>query len=352
MATNGIPEISSKGHLSVRNAGLGEFNAYLKARQASVGAIAASFLKPERLTKVALACVSRTPALQNCTMESIFRSVMQAAELGLEPGSALGEAYLVPYKSTCQMIVGYRGLISLAFRSGHIKSIQSREVYDGDLFEFELGLETKLRHVPGDNVGDPAKITHVYCVIHLKDGGIIADVMTKKEVERIRGRSAAGNSGPWVTDYAEMAKKTVTRRALKYAPMSVEMSKALALENAVDTGDTSALGGEFEFIDTDYTVENEPEKPATTGVNAVKQKVAENGQTTLANDDPDPEEARKLELIEIIAGLPKSLLLPATAIGDATKEVAGTKLSVSQLDTLTIDQLRAVNTKLREIAKK
>jgi len=271
------PAANSNGSLVIRQAGMGEFGKFIQKQQKSIEAIAASSVKPERFAKIVFSCVSRTPGLQNCTMLSVVRAALQAAELGLEPGSALGEAYLVPYGNQCQMIPGYRGLVSLAYRSGHILSISAREVYEDDeFFELEFGLEPKLKHIPGANDPDVAKLTHAYCVIRLKDGGLLYDVMTRKEIDRIRARSKSGNNGPWVTDYAEMAKKTVTRRTLKYAPMSVEMSKALAADTAADTGDASMLEFDGTLIDgeTGEVIQDAKEQPSRkNGTDAIKDKL-------------------------------------------------------------------------------
>lgn len=274
----------------VSQAGLGDFGTFLKSREAAVGKICASHVNPARATRVMLACVARTPALQDCTMGSLAMVMMQSAELGLECGSALGEAYAVPYrnnKKNCmeaQFIPGYRGLICLAYRSGAVQNVQAHVVCEGDEFEFEYGLHPKLRHVPVDEV-DPSKITHAYCVVHIKDADPTFDVMTRKDIDRIRARSKAGGSGPWVSDYAEMARKTVTRRALKYAPMSIEMSKAIAADVAADTGDFSVMN-EFDTpIDADFIEEQNEDKAQTHGVNAVKSKLGIDTAAPTENDE-------------------------------------------------------------------
>lgn len=246
------------------------FSDYFKARQGAIASVCASHMNPDRLTRIVMACVSRTPALKACTIESIFRSSMQAAELGLEPGSALGEGYLVPYKdhkagvSICQFIPGYRGLLSLAYRSGHVASANAKAVYQNDVFEYEEGLRPILRHVPAFDA--PRKIegiTRAYFVCHLTSGGVIHDVMTRTEIDAIRARSKASNSGPWVTDFAEMSRKTVARRGLKYAPMSIEMSKALAIDNAAESGE--GLGSlEFDSLEAQFEDFSEDDQPTKT----------------------------------------------------------------------------------------
>jgi len=275
----------NEGGKLVKVAGVKTFDAYLKQRSAALGKVAASHMNPERLFKIVLNCVLRTPKLQDCSMESIFRSTLQAAELGLEPGSALGEAYLVPYGNQCTFLPGYRGLVALAYRSGEVACVRARAVFEGDEFSYSDGLDMVLAHTPKGET-DAAKITHVWCVIELKSGAKIPDVMTRGEVDRIRGRSKAGNSGPWVTDYAEMAKKTVLRRALKLAPMSIEMSKALAADVAVDTGDTTMLEFEGDLIIDNETGEVVEEKRKT-GTDAVKAKLGVQEQAQEACHQPD-----------------------------------------------------------------
>lgn len=251
--------VKINGNLPATN--IKDFGTFLKSRMPSIKSVAASHMRPERVYRLLVANVSKTPALQKCTMESIFRSGLQAVELGLEPGSAVGEGYLVPYGNQCTFIPGYRGLISLAFRSGHVLSVKANVVYQGDKFEYEEGLQPKLRHMPDFGANrDVASITYAYCVVMLQGGGMIYDVMTRTEIDNIRKRSKSGSNGPWVTDFAEMAKKTVTRRCLKYAPMSVEMSKALALEKALEEGE-SAIDAEFESLELDES-QSEPESKA------------------------------------------------------------------------------------------
>lgn len=287
----------TNGNAIVAQAGLGQFAAFLKEREGAVGKICASHVNPTRMTRVLLAAVSRTPALQQCTMQSLAMTMMQSAELGLEIGSAVGEAYAVPFRNNkkgvmeAQFIPGYRGLITLAYRSGAVTRVLAQVVYEGDEFEYEYGLAPKLSHVPCGET-DPAKITHAYCIIYIKDAEPQYDVMTRSAIDQIRSRSRASGSGPWVTDFAEMARKTVTRRALKYVPMSIEMSKAIAADVAADTGDFSALT-EFDSVDTvdaDFEDVTEPEPEARkTGVDAVKSKVNAKATAATLNLDPTTE---------------------------------------------------------------
>ncbi len=184
----------------------------------------------ERLLKVALYCIDKTPKLQECSPQSLVACIKQCAELGLEPGGALGLAYLVPYGTVCTLIIGYRGLIELARRSGKLAQIEAHVIHANDEFKVEFGLEPVLRHIPKlDGVEGAPKA--VYCVARMADGSKHVEVMTWDAVMKIKGRSKSGGSGPWVTDEEEMARKTVVRRAAKYLPLSPELADAFMADD-------------------------------------------------------------------------------------------------------------------------
>lgn len=225
---------------------------YVTARKSELAKVLPRHMTPERVLKIALAACSRNQKLLQCTPESIYSSLHTASQLGLEPGGPLGAAYLVPYfnsktgKNECQFQVGYRGLIDLARRSGQISTIFAYAIKEGDVVEFELGLEPKLKHIPSAVRGE---ITHVYAVAHLRDGGKQFVVMTKAEVDAIRGRSKTSGSGPWETDYEQMALKTVIKRLVKYLPMSVDLSNAIESDGSDDEVPTAQNTAIIETID-------------------------------------------------------------------------------------------------------
>lgn len=211
----------------------------LRDRKDAIAQLVPKHLTPERLMRVAVNCVAKTPGLQKCTPTSLLQSVLVAAELGLEPGGALGHLYLVPFKETCTPIIGYRGLIELARRSGEISSIRAVVVRERDTFSLREGIDQAIDHVPYLD-GDAGALRLVYCVIKLKDGGLAVEVMTRAQVEAIRARSRSGRDGPWVTDFEEMAKKTVARRALKWQPISSERFQAALEQDSSDYVDGEA----------------------------------------------------------------------------------------------------------------
>lgn len=208
---------------------------YIVAMKSGIAAALPSVMTPERFTRIALSAVSNNPKLQACTPDSFLGAMMQAAQLGLEPNTPLGQAYLIPYGGKCQFQVGYKGLLELAWRSGEIRDIQAEVVYQNDVWEYELGLEPKLRHIPADtDRGDPVRY---YAVIRTKDGGYISAVMSVEDVQaHARKYSQSYNNGPWKTSFDEMAKKTVMKRALKYAPLKSDfVTRALAADGTVKT---------------------------------------------------------------------------------------------------------------------
>lgn len=179
-------------------------------------------LDADRLARIAMTTIRQTPKLLECNIQSLLAAVMQSAQLGLEP-NILGQAYIIPYGKEAQFIIGYRGMIDLARRSGHIDSIYAHPVYSNDDFEYEYGLNPKLRHKPA--MDDRGQFIGAYGVAKFKDGGYHFEFMPKSEIDKRRGRSKASGNGPWVTDYEEMACKTVIRHMFKYLPISIEIMK-------------------------------------------------------------------------------------------------------------------------------
>lgn len=215
----------------------------IKSQWDKIEAVMPRHMSGERLYQLAVSAVNQTPKLAECAPETILSCIMKCSALGLEPSAVdgLGRAYILPYRNKdkrtgryrmeATFILGYKGMIDIARRSGQIKDISARAVYEGDSFEFEFGLDEKLGHRPAAHAKrTPETLTHVYMVAHFTDGGHYIDVMTKEEVDAIRKRSKASESGPWVTDYEAMAKKTVVRRAFPYLPVSVEEKGAAAAD--------------------------------------------------------------------------------------------------------------------------
>ena len=213
-------------------------------------------MTPDRLTRIVMTECRKTPALLKCAPESFYGAVLQCAALGLEPGSALGHCYLLPFgngkdkqgRPNAQLIIGYRGMIDLARRSGQIISLQAYCVHEQDTFNYKLGLDPDIEHIPA-SVADRGKVTHVYAVAKLKGGGVQFEVMSRAEIEKVRASSKAGNSGPWSSHWEEMAKKTVIRRLFKYLPVSIEAVRAVEIDEKTDRGEATT---DQDFLDAEF----------------------------------------------------------------------------------------------------
>lgn len=210
--------------------------ALLEKSKAQMAMALPKHLTADRLLRVAMTSIQKTPELMDCTPQSLLACVMMCAQLGLEPDQFLGQAYLVPYKNVCTLIPGYRGYIALARRSGEVQSVSSQVVYSNDRFVLQYGIDEKLEHVPAE--GDRGEIKGAYVVFKYKDGSYSFDYMAKNDIDKIRARSKAKANGPWVTDYDEMAKKTVIKRHVKLVPLSVEFHTAVALEDRAMMGES------------------------------------------------------------------------------------------------------------------
>lgn len=213
-------------------------NMWIKSYKNQIAAALPSVMTPERFSRIAMTAVTQNPALGECTPGSFIGAMLTAAQLGLEPNTPLGQAYLIPFRNKdrgleCQFQLGYRGLIELAHRSGEFKDISAHIVYENDEFEYELGLDPKLRHVPA--MKDRGQIAWVYAVYHLTSGGYGFEVMSYQDIEDHRRQySKASQKGfsPWTTSWEEMAKKTVIKKALKYAPLATDFVRNVTKDEA------------------------------------------------------------------------------------------------------------------------
>lgn len=214
----------------------------LEKSKAQIALALPRHMSAERMMRIALTSIQRNPALLECDPISLIGAVIQSSQLGLEPDGVLGQAYLIPYRNSrkgtreVQFQPGYLGLLALARRSGDIDSVDTRVVYERDRFKYAFGLTPVLEHVPSTEE-DRGAATYVYAIVRLKDGGAQFDVMSVGEIEAHRKRySRASADGPWVTAFEAMAKKTVLKRVLKLAPASVELQRAIALDEHAEAG--------------------------------------------------------------------------------------------------------------------
>lgn len=176
----------------------------------------------KRFVQSAVNALTRVPKLGNCDKMSFFGSLMQLASYGLNPDGR--NAHLIPYGTTCTLVIDYKGLVTLALRCDKVSKVEAFDVYKNDHFRLVNG---EVEHIVDDPWGDRGDIVGYYAVCQFSDGVKKYEVMSKSDVDAVRRRSKAANNGPWVTDYNEMAKKTVFKRLSKWLPVTPELADAI-----------------------------------------------------------------------------------------------------------------------------
>lgn len=234
----------------------------IKAMEPEIKKALPEVITPERFTRMALSALNTTPKLKECTQMSFLSALMNAAQLGLEPNTPLGQAYLIPYnnkgKLECSFQIGYKGMLDLAYRNPQTQIIQAEEVYENDVFEYELGLNPKLIHKPA--LKDRGELKCFYGVFRLTNGGYGFKVMSKEDIDsHAKEYSKAFSTGysPWTSNYIGMAKKTVIKQLLKFAPLRTDFQKALSTDETIKNeldADMTVVYGESIF-DTTYVEE-------------------------------------------------------------------------------------------------
>ena len=261
-------------------------------------------MTPERLMRVSLAAISRTPKLATCTPESLVGAVTACAVMGLEP-DLIGHAYLVPFwngknkKMECQFQVGYRGYINLVRNSGDVDKIDALPVFENDLIVYVQGTESFIIHFPYEmaknlNEGmfvilhdddafarltkmlirgalqdwmerrpqDQGGITAYYSYYKLKSGGSGYKVMSLVEVQKHRDRFTKSKdkdsgevTGPWKDNFDAMALKTCIKQMVKFMPMTIEVQEHLAKDEAIVTFNQNKNGmNEIDLFNVDYSI--------------------------------------------------------------------------------------------------
>lgn len=233
---------------------------YIKAMESEIAKALPTVITPERFTRMVLSAISVNPKLAECSPKSFLGAMMTAAQLGVEPNTALGQAYLIPFKNhgvmECQFQLGYKGLIDLAYRSGEVSIIQAHVVYANDEFTYELGLDPQLKHIPATK--DRGEPVAYYAMFKTKDGGYGFEVMSIDDVQaHARRYSKSFGNGPWQTNFDEMAKKTVLKRVLKFAPLKSDFVRGVAQDETVKSTITDDMYSvPDETIYADYDVDD------------------------------------------------------------------------------------------------
>lgn len=224
----------------------------------------ADIMAPDRFARAVVSLCQRAPALFDVNRATLLGAVLQCAHLGLDVDPTLGQAYVIPYKTKggaiAQLQIGYRGFLSLAWRSAKIEDVSADVVREGDDFDWEQGTKPFLRHRPRAKLAAP--ITHAWAAATAVGARKpMFKVLTIEEVNAVRARSRAKDSGPWVSDFAAMAQKTALRRLCKLLPLSTEKDRGLL--RAMDLDERAELGLKQE-LGAPFIVANEAPPPEPT----------------------------------------------------------------------------------------
>lgn len=297
-----------------------------------------------QLIRDAQTCIRMTPKLAECDHASVLGSLMTCAQLGLRPG-VLGQAYLLPLwngrnrRMEAQLILGYQGLLELVHRSDRITMIAARRVYENDEFRLDYGLEedTLIHRPPVE--GPRGRVVKWYAIARFKGGGYaITDPMTRQEMEEHRDRYAMAKKkdgtivGPWVTQFEEMADKTILRQLVKTLPKSPELVRAITHDGAVRQ-DYSAAG-----------IDAKPDYIDSTAVDVTSQD-----SSTEDTDSPYPQDDAQGG-DDPYADVPPPTDEPAAGGGGsaAAPAKAPTKTKLTQLDKLFVEHGYAASDGSRE----
>jgi recombination protein RecT len=216
------------------------FRQELAMREGHLRSLLPQAMTVDKFQAIVVAAVADNMDLLDCDRASLLKACLSAAELGLSLNKSMAEADILKVydgrlkRNVAQFRPRYKGLMKLALQSGEVLKIESRLVYERDVFEVEEGIESRIIHKHG--LSDRGEKVGAYCVWKLKNGETQFEIMSKEEILSIRNRSSSKTKdgtivGPWKTDEAEMWRKTVVRRASKYMPLSTEAQRAVMVDN-------------------------------------------------------------------------------------------------------------------------
>lgn len=296
----------------------------LAKRRQTIEKILGRSMNQMRFLSLISAALQQTPQLMQCTPISVLNCVLAAAQMGLE--IRRNSAYLVPFtnsrynRTDCNLLIDYRGKISIAHRSGFVEDIRPLLVYAGDEFDFTEGTGGRFHHrplvcrteggvlvpVPEDARGP---VVLAYCVAQLRNTKHI-EVMSLAEVEaihkRARGAFKDGKpkaDSPWTTDWNQMARKTTVHRCFNYLPqdeamaisqevddkfeMEVPLDNLIPPEGDDDDEPMVKVGAEEQQRVLEEKLKNgEPIPPNTKKLHSIARKQSRNGVPVMAELPP------------------------------------------------------------------
>lgn len=240
---------------------------FLSQYKTQIEAALPKHLNADRMIRLAMTAFSQNKSLQDCSVQSIFGSVVLASQMGLEIGVA-GQGYMVPYKGKATFVPGWQGIVDIVARSGRA-SVWTGAVRAGDKFSYTYGVKPNIDHVPADDDEEERPLTHVYAVGWVRDALYpIIEVWSMNKIWRHRDRFNKVGAQHYSYAHPEMyARKIPLLQVCKYMPKSIELSMA---QDASEGG--IVLDGQFTTVDEDDATPNVTEKGdgATKAIDAPK----------------------------------------------------------------------------------
>lgn len=296
--TDKPPATSNGGEVEKRESGPPSLAALVTQLKPELARALPRHVSVDRIARIAITALRRTRNLDQCTPESFLGALLTSAQLGLEVNTPAGEAYLIPYKRECTLVLGYQGIVKLFWQSPHAKHIDAQAVYERDEFDYAYGLNPYLTHKPstGPDRGD---VIYYYAVATLQNGGSAFVVLTPEQVKALRN-GKEGPSGDIADPMRWMERKTALKQVMKLLPKTVELTAALEADEKVRTDYTESLEGmrlhspESEARVVDVV----PEQPAVEangdakpeGDEAPAEPSDEAGEPAAAGDEPTVED--------------------------------------------------------------
>lgn len=227
-----------------------------------------------QLARDAMTVLRKTPRLAECDPMTVLGGLMTCAQLGLRP-AVLGEAWLLPMRNKGRMeatlIIGYPGLISLAYRSDRVVSIEAHKRYEADFFDIRYGTDSRIEHIPSRAArAARGPVTDFYSVVHLAGGHRpLFSAWTREDCEDHRDKFAMARKngeivGPWRDHFDAMAMKTTVIDVLKTAPRSTQYMRGLTVDGGVRIDvnprtDATEVTDATDVIDGDVIEDSESE---------------------------------------------------------------------------------------------
>lgn len=221
-------------------------------------------LTADRMARLAMTAFSTSPQLQQCDPKSIAASIMTAGQLGLEPG-VNGAGYLIPYKTTCTFVPGWKGLVDLVSRSGR-GTVFTGVIFKDQEYTYTDGARRDLIVHNETDLDAPEDITHAFAIGWVKDSSMpIIELWTVGKIKKHRDKyNKVGSKHYSYRDWEMYCRKVPLLQVLKYMPCSVEMSNAIAVSNAAEDGRGATIengivvdmGGQFSNNAEDVVIGN------------------------------------------------------------------------------------------------